>query len=93
MPGHVKLGKPGEADPDPMPYLFVNMEDKRKDMLKSYDSKKSYWCPDMKGGFTECMLDNDDGTTIIGGLLMSRSKSNVMADASSRGTGFLLLCS
>ena len=62
MPGHIKLGKAGEPDPDPLPYLVVNMEDKRKDMLKTYDSKKSYWCPDMKGGFTECMLDNDDGT-------------------------------
>ena len=47
------------------------------------------WFSDVSNG----LLDNDDGTTIIGGLLMSRSKSNVMADASSRGTGFLLLCS
>ena len=62
MPGHIKLGKAGEPDPDPLPYLIVSMEDKRKDMLKVYDSKKSYWCPDMKGGFTECMLENDDGT-------------------------------
>ena len=62
MPGHIKLGNPGEADPDPLPFLVVNTEDKRKDMLKTYDSKKSYWCPDGKGGFTECMLENDDGT-------------------------------
>ena len=62
MPGHVKLGKAGEADPDPMPYLVVNMETKRADMLVPYDSKKSYWCPDGKGGFRDCILENDDGS-------------------------------
>ena len=62
MPGHVKLGKAGEPDPDPLPYLVVTMEMKRADMLRPYDSKKSYWCPDGKGGITECMLENDDGT-------------------------------
>merc|ERR1712217_924267 len=30
--------------------------------MKPYDSKKSYWCPDGKGNFLECMLENDDGT-------------------------------
>ena len=41
MPGHIKLGKAGEPDPDPMPYLVVSMETKRADMLKNYDAKKS----------------------------------------------------
>jgi len=62
MPGHVKLGKAGEPDPDPCPYLVVTLEMKRADMLKPYDPKKSYWCPDGKGGYAECMLENDDGT-------------------------------
>ena len=62
MPGHVKLGKTGEPDPDPAPYLIVSLEMKRADMLKPYDAKKSYWCPDGKGGYAECMLENDDGT-------------------------------
>ena len=61
MPGHVKLGKAGEPDPDPLPYLVISMEDKRKDQLKPYDPKKSYWCPDGKGGYTESMLVEDDG--------------------------------
>ena len=61
MPGHVKLGGKGEADPDPLPYLVVNMEMKRADMLKAYDPKKSYWCPDMKGNFMECILEDDAG--------------------------------
>ena len=62
MPGHVKLGKAGEPDPDPCPFLVVTLEMKREDMLKPYDPKKSYWCPDGKGGYAECMLESDDGT-------------------------------
>ncbi len=62
MPGHVKLGKSNEPDPDPKPYLLVDMELKRADMLKPYDPKKSVWAPDGQGGFKEGLLDNDDGT-------------------------------
>ena len=29
MPGHVKLGKSGEPDPDPTPYLVVSLDMKR----------------------------------------------------------------
>ena len=43
MPGHVKLGKKGEADPDPMPYLVISIEQKRDDMMMEYDSKKTYY--------------------------------------------------
>ena len=58
MPGHVKLGKAGEPDPDPCPYLVVTMEMKRADQLKPYDPKKSYWCPDGKHGYMECLLES-----------------------------------
>ena len=71
MPGHVKKGKPGEADPDPTPYLVVTLEMKREFQQKPYDTKKSYWCPDGKGGYAECMLEEDDGTkakVIVGGF-------------------------
>ena len=61
MPGHVKLGKSGEPDPDPSEYLTVSMEMKREDQLKAYDSKKSFWVPDNKGGFMESILESDDG--------------------------------
>ena len=61
MPGHVKLGKAGEPDPDPAPYLVVTMEMKRADQLMEYDPKKSYFCPDGKGGFAKCLLENNDG--------------------------------
>ena len=65
MPGHVKLGKAGEADPDPLPYLVVTLEMKRADMLRPYDSKKSYWCPDGKHGFVECLVESNDGTKAV----------------------------
>ena len=61
MPGHVKLGKAGEPDPDPCPYLVVTLEMKREDQMKPYDPKKSYWCPDGKGGYMEGILEDDDG--------------------------------
>merc|ERR1712168_798691 len=34
---------------------------KRADMLLPYDPKKSYYCPDGKGGFMECLLETDEG--------------------------------
>ena len=61
MPGHIKLGKTGEPDPDPMPYLLVDMETKRKDQQKAYDPKKSVWVPDGQGGYVEALLQTDEG--------------------------------
>jgi len=65
MPGHVKLGKAGEPDPDPLPYLVVSMEMKREDMLRPYDPKKSVWVPTDDHGFREGLLENDDGTKAV----------------------------
>ena len=65
MPGHVKLGKPGEPDPDPAPYLIVSLEMKREDMLKPYDPKKSVWVPTDDHGFREGLLESDDGTKAV----------------------------
>ena len=62
MPGHVKLGKAGEPDPDPLPYLIVSLEQKRADANMPYDPKKSYWCPDGKGAYVGGILEADDGT-------------------------------
>lgn len=73
MPGHVKAGKAGEKDPDPEPYLVVSLEMKREDMQKFYDSKQSYWCPDGKGGYAECMLTEkgDTQSTVMMGHIVS----------------------
>merc|ERR1711962_1352876 len=38
---------------------------KREDAMKPYDAKKSYWCPDGKGNFLECMLESNDGTKAV----------------------------
>ena len=75
MPGHVKLGKAGEPDPDPSEYLIVSLEMKREDQAKPYDTKKSYWVPDGQGGYKEAMLEEDDGTkakVIINGYEVSQ---------------------
>merc|ERR1711997_320885 len=34
------------------------MDVKRADQSRPYDPKKSYWCPDMKGGYMECILES-----------------------------------
>ena len=61
MPGHVKLGKPGEPDPDPTEYLVVSLEMKREDSHKPYDSKKSVWISNPKdGGYREGILEVGD---------------------------------
>ena len=61
MPGHIKKGDPNEKDPDPLPYLVVTLEMKRADAQLPYDPKKSYYCPDGKHGYMECMLESLDG--------------------------------
>ena len=65
MPGHVKLGKAGEPDPDPKPYLCVSIETRREDQMIEYDPKKSYWVPDGKGNYMKSMLESDDGTKAV----------------------------
>merc|ERR1711953_426619 len=61
MPGHIKKAKEGEVDPDPLPYLVVTLEMKRADAQIPYDPKKSYYCPDGKHGYMECMLESLEG--------------------------------
>lgn len=43
--------KDESEDPDPAQYLFVSLEQKRKDQTKPYDGKKMVWIPDEKDGF------------------------------------------
>ncbi|XP_076373054.1 myosin heavy chain, muscle-like isoform X2 [Tachypleus tridentatus] len=40
-----------QDDPDPSEYLFVSLEQKRKDQTMPYDGKKMVWVPDEKDGF------------------------------------------
>jgi hypothetical protein len=50
MPGHIKLTKTGQPDPDPTEYLLPSIEMKRADQQKPYDSRKSVWIPCPKTG-------------------------------------------
>jgi myosin heavy subunit len=61
MPGHIKLTKSGQPDPDPSEYLVPSIEMKRADQHKVYDAKKSVWIPDPKsGGYREGLLESGD---------------------------------
>merc|ERR1712066_963403 len=77
MPGHIKKAKEGEVDPDPLPYLVVTIEMKRADAQIPYDPKKSYYCPDGKGGYAECMLveKGDTESTVMMGHIKKVFKS------------------
>ena len=82
MPGHVKLGGKQGEDPDPEPYLVVSMEMKREDMMRPYDPKKSYWCPDGKGGYAECTIekmDEKEGHVLIGHIV-SRMRNDTIVE-------------
>ncbi|XP_023953868.1 myosin heavy chain, muscle isoform X4 [Bicyclus anynana] len=48
-----KAGAQEGEDPDPTPYLFVSLEQKRIDQSKPYDGKKACWVPDEKEGFVQ----------------------------------------
>ena len=61
MPGHVKLGKQGEPDPDPEPYLVVTLDMKREAANIPYAPTNSYYFKDEKVNFGECMLESVDG--------------------------------
>ena len=78
MPGNVKLGSSNVPDPDPTPFLYVTMEMKRVDMLKPYDAKKSYWVPDDDGGFSEGLLQSDDGKKAV--VLVGHEKKTAKSD-------------
>lgn len=48
-----KAAKAAEQEwPDPTKYLFISLEQKRKDQAKPYDGKKMFWIPDEK----ECYI-------------------------------------
>ena len=61
MPGHIKLTKSGQPDPDPTEYLLPSIEMKRADQQKVYDAKKSVWISDPKtGGYREGLIESGD---------------------------------
>ncbi|CAG0889215.1 unnamed protein product [Darwinula stevensoni] len=55
-------------DPDPTEYLFISLEQKRKDQTKPYDAKKACWVPDDKDGFVLGELKGTKGDMATVGL-------------------------
>lgn len=55
-------------DPDPAPYLFVTLEQKRIDQSKPYDGKKACWVPDEKEGYLLGEIKATKGDIVTVGL-------------------------
>jgi len=55
-------------DPDPTPYLFVSLEQKRIDQTKPYDAKKACWVPDEAEGFVQGEIKGTKGDLVTVGL-------------------------
>ncbi|XP_076397240.1 myosin heavy chain isoform X30 [Megachile rotundata] len=55
-------------DPDPTPYLFVSLEQKRIDQTKPYDAKKACWVPDEKEGYLLGEIKATKGDVVTVGL-------------------------
>ena len=71
MPGHVV--KSTGPDPDPLPWLAVSEELKKKLMTKPYDAKKSCWVPDKgTGGFLEGLIQEKDGEKVTVEILETK---------------------
>nr|XP_018918175.1 PREDICTED: myosin heavy chain, muscle isoform X10 [Bemisia tabaci] len=71
MPKPVK--QEGE-DPDPTPYLFVSLEQKRIDQSKPYDAKKICWVPDEAEGFVLGEIKATKGDLVTVGLPSGETK-------------------
>ncbi|XP_056637426.1 myosin heavy chain, muscle isoform X7 [Diorhabda sublineata] len=63
-----KVQKQEGEDPDPTPYLFVSLEQKRIDQTKPYDAKKACWVPDEKEGFLLGEIKGTKGDLVTVGL-------------------------
>ncbi|KAK7592959.1 hypothetical protein V9T40_007711 [Parthenolecanium corni] len=78
MPRIVK--QEGE-DPDPTPYLYVSLEQKRIDQTKPYDAKKACWVPDEAEGFLQGEIQSTKGDLVNvklpGGEEKTLKKENV----------------
>ncbi|XP_077289746.1 myosin heavy chain isoform X34 [Arctopsyche grandis] len=69
-----KVVKQEGDDPDPTPYLFVSLEQKRIDQSKPYDGKKACWVPDEKEGYLQGEIKATKGDLVTVGLPGGESK-------------------
>lgn len=63
-----KVEKQVGEDPDPTPYLFVSLEQKRIDQTKPYDAKKACWVPDEKEGYVLGEIKATKGDLVTVGI-------------------------
>lgn len=61
-------------DPDPTPYLFVSLEQKRIDQSKPYDGKKMCWVPSEEDGFVIGEIKATKGDLVTVGLPNGETK-------------------
>lgn len=70
-----KVEKQVGDDPDPSPWLFISLEQKRIDQSKPYDAKKACWVPDEKEGYVLGEIKSTKGdlvsVTIPGGEVIT----------------------
>ncbi|XP_065215434.1 myosin heavy chain, muscle isoform X28 [Planococcus citri] len=68
-------------DPDPTPYLYISLEQKRIDQTKPYDAKKACWVPDEAEGFVQGEIQSTKGDLVNvklpGGEEKTMKKENV----------------
>ncbi|KAF0296961.1 Myosin heavy chain, muscle [Amphibalanus amphitrite] len=63
MPAPPKKTDPAD-DPDPSPYLYVSLEQKRIDQTKPFDAKTSCWVPDEQEGFVNGKIVGTKGDLV-----------------------------
>lgn len=63
-----KVEKQVGDDPDPSPWLFVSLEQKRIDQSKPYDAKKACWVPDEKEGYVLGEIKSTKGDLVSVGI-------------------------
>lgn len=60
--------------PDPTKYLFISLEQKRKDQAKPYDGKKMFWIPDDKDCYVLGNIVEEKGDMVTMGDLPGGEK-------------------
>uniref|UniRef100_A0A1B6DC75 Myosin motor domain-containing protein n=1 Tax=Clastoptera arizonana TaxID=38151 RepID=A0A1B6DC75_9HEMI len=70
-----RVQKSDGDDPDPTPYLFVSLEQKRIDQSKPYDGKKACWVPDEAEGFLQGEIKATKGDMVTVSLPNGEEKT------------------
>ncbi|KAI1301484.1 Myosin heavy chain, muscle [Halotydeus destructor] len=73
--------KPADDEyPDPTKYLYISLEQKRKDQAKPYDGKKMFWIPDEKECYVLANLIEEKGDVCSMEVIDGGEKRSVKKD-------------